>query len=69
VIASGRASNRRQNWAKRLKRTASGRLKRASGWKQHKLEGKEPKRRRRLRKAGMISKADEPRLSVLVPYL
>jgi large subunit ribosomal protein L35 len=55
--------------AKRLKKTASGRLKRASGWKQHKLEGKEPKRRRRLRKAGMISKADEPRLRVLVPYL
>jgi large subunit ribosomal protein L35 len=52
-----------------LKRTASGKLKRASGWKQHKLEGKEPKRRRRLRKTGLISKADEPRLSVLVPYL
>ena len=55
--------------AKRLKRTASGKLKRASGWKQHKLEGKEPKRRRPLRKAGLISKADVPRLSVLVPYL
>jgi len=55
--------------AKRLKATASGKLKRRSGWKSHLLEGKEPKRRRRLRKAGMISKADMPRLKILVPYL
>lgn len=55
--------------AKRLKRTASGKLKRRSGWKSHLLEGKEPKRRRRLRKAGLIAKVDEPRLRVLVPYL
>jgi ribosomal protein L35 len=33
------------------------------------LEGKEPKRRARLRKARMIDKVDEPRLRVLVPYL
>ncbi|MBI1961870.1 MAG: 50S ribosomal protein L35 [Candidatus Rokubacteria bacterium] len=55
--------------AKRLKRTASGKLKRHSGWKGHLLEAKQPKRRRKLRKAALISKADEPRLSVLVPYL
>jgi large subunit ribosomal protein L35 len=55
--------------AKRLKKTASGKLKRAGGWKQHKLEGKHPKRRRHLRKNKMISKADERRLKVLVPYL
>ena len=55
--------------AKRLRKTAKGHLKRARAWKQHKLEGKEPKRRRRLRKAGMISKADEPRLKAIVPYL
>jgi large subunit ribosomal protein L35 len=54
---------------KRLKRTASGRLKRAGGWKQHKLESKAPKRRRRLRKNKMVAKADEPRLQTLVPYL
>jgi large subunit ribosomal protein L35 len=54
---------------KRLKRTASGRLKRAGGWKQHKLEKKSPKRRRRLRKNKMVAKADERRLQVLVPYL
>jgi len=55
--------------AKRLKKTASGKLKRRAGWKRHMLEGKEPKRRARLRKAKMIHKADEPRLQVLVPYL
>jgi large subunit ribosomal protein L35 len=54
---------------KRLKRTASGRLKRAGGWKQHKLESKTPKRRRKLRKNKMVAKADEPRLQTLVPYL
>ena len=55
--------------AKRLKRTASGLLKRSRGWKRHKLEAKNPKRRRRLRKAVLVSKADQPRLKILVPYL
>jgi large subunit ribosomal protein L35 len=55
--------------AKRLKRTASGKLKRGGGWKQHKLEGKSPKRRRHLRAGKLIAKADEARLRVLVPYL
>jgi large subunit ribosomal protein L35 len=54
---------------KRLKRTGSGKLKRAGAWKQHKLEGKGPRRRRRLRKNKMIDKADERKLQVLVPYL
>ena len=55
--------------AKRLKRTASGLLKRHRGWKRHLLEAKSPKRRRKLRKARLISKADQPRLKKLVPYL
>jgi large subunit ribosomal protein L35 len=55
--------------AKRLKKTASGKLKRAGGWKQHKLEGKQPRRRRRLRKSKIVSAADERNLKVLVPYL
>jgi large subunit ribosomal protein L35 len=54
---------------KRLKRTASGTLVRAGGWKQHKLEAKSPKRRRRLRKAKTIDRADAARMQVLVPYL
>jgi large subunit ribosomal protein L35 len=55
--------------AKRLKATGTGKLKRRSGWKSHLLEGKEPKRRRRLRKAGLVAKVDVPRLKILVPYL
>jgi len=55
--------------AKRLKATASGKLKRRSGWKRHLLEAKGPKRKRHLRKPQLISEADQPRLRRLVPYL
>jgi len=55
--------------AKRLKKTASGKLMRAGAWKQHKLEGKGPRRRRHLRKPKPVAKADVQRLKVLVPYL
>ena len=55
--------------AKRLRKTASGKLKRNRAWKQHKLEAKAPKRRRRLRGTTMIAKVDEPRLKAIVPYL
>jgi large subunit ribosomal protein L35 len=55
--------------AKRLKKTGTGKLKRAGAWKQHKLEKKGPKRRRGLRKNKMIAKSDEAVLKVLVPYL
>jgi large subunit ribosomal protein L35 len=54
---------------KRLKKTASGGLKRAGAWKQHKLEHKHPKRRRKARKNRMVAKSDEATLKVLVPYL
>jgi large subunit ribosomal protein L35 len=55
--------------AKRVKVTASGKLMRRSGWKSHLLEAKSPKRRRRLRRASLIAKVDQPRLRALVPYL
>jgi large subunit ribosomal protein L35 len=55
--------------AKRVKKTGTGKLRRAGGWKQHKLEGKDPKRRRRLRAAKLIAKPDERRMRALVPYL
>jgi len=55
--------------AKRLKRTASGLLKRRKGWKRHKLESKRPKRKRHLRVAALVSEADQPRLDRIVPYL
>ena len=55
--------------AKRLKVTGTGKLLRRRGWKQHHLETKSPKRRRRLRQASLIATADVPRLKRLVPYL
>ena len=55
--------------AKRLKATGTGKLMRRSGWKRHNLEAKSPKRKRQLRKATLISKADAPVLNRLVPYL
>lgn len=55
--------------AKRLKKSGTGKLMRHKGWKGHLLEAKPPRRRRRLRKPQLISKADERRMRVLVPYL
>jgi large subunit ribosomal protein L35 len=55
--------------AKRVKKTGSGKLRRAGAWKQHKLEHKSPKRRRKLRKNRVVAKADQRRLRELVPYL
>jgi large subunit ribosomal protein L35 len=55
--------------AKRLKKTASGKLMRHKGWKSHLLETKSPRRRRRLRQPHPIAKADERRMKALVPYL
>lgn len=55
--------------AKRVKATGTGKLKRRSGWKRHKLETKSPKRRRKLGRPILISKVDEPVMRRLVPYL
>jgi large subunit ribosomal protein L35 len=54
---------------KRVKMTGTGKLRRAGAWKQHKLEAKSPKRRRKLRQSQPIAKADEKRIRKLVPYL
>ena len=54
---------------KRLKKTATGKLIRAGAWKQHKLEHKHPKRRRKARQNQLVAKSDVAVLRVLVPYL
>lgn len=54
--------------AKRLKRTAKGRLKRHKANHSHILTKKSPKRKRRLRKADMVDKADMKRMNRLLPY-
>ena len=48
--------------AKRLKKTGTGKLKRMRAYKSHILTKKTTKRKRRLRKADLVSKADSKRL-------
>jgi len=55
--------------AKRFKVTGTGKLMRAGGWKQHLLEAKSPKQRRRLRKNVLVAAADQRKMRRLVPYL
>ena len=54
--------------AKRFKKTGTGKIKRRHNFKDHILTKKTPKRKRKLRKAGLISKADLPRMAVTLPY-
>ena len=54
--------------AKRLKRTASGKLKRFKANHSHILTKKSRKRKRRLRTADLVAKADEGRMNRLMPY-
>jgi large subunit ribosomal protein L35 len=58
----------RRSAAKRFKITGSGEFKRAKAYKSHILEKKSPARKRNLRKAGLITKADHDRVSKMLPY-
>lgn len=53
--------------AKRLKRTAKGKLRRMKANKSHILTKKTTKRKRNLRHATLVSKADEKRMKRLLP--
>lgn len=53
--------------AKRLKRTASGRLKRHKANHSHILTKKDRKRKRRLRSSDMVAKVDMGRMNRLLP--
>jgi large subunit ribosomal protein L35 len=52
--------------AKRFKKTAKGRVKRWQAFTSHILTKKSPKRKRQLRQAELISKADEKRVKRLL---
>ena len=54
--------------AKRFKRTGTGKVKRHHNYKDHILTKKTPKRKRKLRKAGLIAKADMGRIDRAMPY-
>lgn len=54
--------------AKRFKVTANGKVKYRRGFRNHILTHKSSKRKRHLRKAGYLSKADTKRIKQLLPY-
>ncbi|MGB5289774.1 MAG: 50S ribosomal protein L35 [Ignavibacteriaceae bacterium] len=52
--------------SKRLKKTASGKFKRHKAYKSHILTSKSTKTKRQLRKANLVSKADQKKASIMV---
>ncbi len=54
--------------AKRFKKTATGRLKRGKAYRSHILTKKSSKRKRKLRRPGLVSKGDQSRIAQLLPY-
>ncbi len=52
--------------AKRFRLTASGKIKRHSAYHSHILTKKSSKRKRKLRKESMITKADEKRVKRMI---
>jgi len=58
----------RKSAAKRLRRTGTGKVKRARAGASHLLSGKERKRKRRLRKTGLVSISGTKEIKRLMPY-
>jgi large subunit ribosomal protein L35 len=52
--------------AKTFKKTATGKLKRHKAYKSHILTSKTRKRKRNLRKATLVSKADSSRVKIMI---
>ncbi len=55
--------------AKRFSLTKQGKLKRKKAYARHILTSKPAKRKRSLRKAGFVAKADSIQIRRLLPYL
>jgi large subunit ribosomal protein L35 len=54
--------------AKRFKKTATGKVLRGQTKKRHILTSKEKKTKRELGKIVLVSKADTPKVSRMIPY-
>ncbi|MBO8169471.1 MAG: 50S ribosomal protein L35 [Thermoanaerobacteraceae bacterium] len=54
--------------AKRFKKTATGKIKYKKAFKSHILEKKSAKRKRRLRKSGILNPSDAKRMKKVLPY-
>ncbi|MGD0230910.1 MAG: 50S ribosomal protein L35 [Syntrophorhabdales bacterium] len=55
--------------AKRVKKTATGKIKRSRAFHSHLLSSKSPKRKRNLSKTVMVHPANEKNVKKLIPYL
>ncbi len=55
--------------AKRFRKTGSGKLRRRKAFTSHILTKKSQKRKRGLRKATLVDKADEGHVRSMLPYL
>lgn len=58
-----------RGFAKRVKVTGTGKLKRSKAFHSHLLSSKTPKMKRRLSRADTIHPADAQRVKKLIPYL
>jgi large subunit ribosomal protein L35 len=58
-----------RGFAKRIKVTGTGKLKRAKAFHSHLLSSKTPKMKRRLSKSDTIHPSDAKRVKKLIPYL
>lgn len=58
----------RRSAAKRFRATASGKFKRGKAFRSHILGKKTTKRKRNLRKPGLVSKSDLKRVKQMLPY-
>ena len=55
--------------AKRFEVTGSGKIRRRKAYKSHLLSDKTRKRKRNLKKKAIVTKADEKRVRVALPYI
>ncbi len=55
--------------AKRFKKTGSGKIKRSKAYTSHILTKKSTKRKRKLRKSGLVDPANAPTIRKILPYL
>ena len=55
--------------AKRFKATGSGKIRRSKAFTSHILTKKSTKRKRKLRKSGLVSAADSKAIRRMLPYL
>lgn len=54
--------------AKRIKKTSSGKLKRSKAYHGHKLTKKTSKKKRHLRKSGLLDKIYQKKYKKVLPY-